>query len=391
MKKSILTILTGAWLSLMTGTIYVHALEGTCVHAAAEICVHAAAGGKGIQKEEEKDSSPELRIMFWNLENFFDYFDSGENASDAEFSARGSRHWGKKKFLAKCSAVAKTLMWVGDREKRMPDIFAVAEVENRFVLRKLTEDTMVRKMDYKIVHYESPDPRGIDVALLYRSSVLELEESRPVRIEGLATRDILLAKFRIRKDLETGDYGQPKEVAACRQPEEIAVLVNHHPSKYGGGDTDWRRNLAIGRLKAVMDSLMSSGMSNIVAAGDFNDVPENTVLGRKAGGLKGGNGDELNGKEGDDYINLAAALAARGEGTIRYNGKWELIDMFFVSRPLADKAEMEILKVPFLMVRDNVHSGEKPLRTYSGPRYIGGVSDHCPILLRLKTGSQMQR
>ena len=81
-------------------------------------------------------------------------------------------------------------------------------------------------------------------------------------------------------------------------------------------------------------------------------------------------------------VNVAESLDGIGKGTIRFDGKWDLIDMFWVSREMAQDVKMEIVQIPFLMVRDNVHSGVKPLRTYSGPRYLGGVSDHCPILLK---------
>ena len=296
-------------------------------------------------------------IMFWNLENFFDWHDGGLNDSDKEFSSYGSRHWSRNKFYAKSRAVAKTLLWVADKEGNMPDVFAVAEIENRFVLKSLLDETILRKFDYEIVHYDSPDPRGIDVALIYRRSSLRLLHSSPIRVSdmntasgtmALRTRDILLAEF-LR---ENGD--------------SLAILVNHHPSKYGGGDTDWRRKAALGRLKAVKDSLEVSGYKYVVATGDFNDTPENTVF-----------------DGADDMVNLALPLSLRGEGTIRFNGRWELIDMFMVTPSLRDWVTMDILHVPFLTVWDNTHSGDKPLRTYSGPRYIGGVSDHCPILLRI--------
>ena len=100
--------------------------------------------------------------------------------------------------------------------------------------------------------------------------------------------------------------------------------------------------------------------------GDFNDVPESTEEYSRA------------------MVNLAIPLARKGEGTIKYSGRWELIDMFFVSPSLAGAgAEMKIISIPFLTVKDNAHSGEKPFRTYSGPRYSGGVSDHCPIVLKV--------
>ena len=120
------------------------------------------------------------------------------------------------------------------------------------------------------------------------------------------------------------------------------------------------------RLEAATDSLRSSGFGNIVSMGDFNDTPEST-----SGYLR-------------KMVNLAAIKAAKGEGTIKYEGKWELIDMFFVSPSLAGAgAEMKIISIPFLTVKDNAHSGEKPFRTYSGPRYSGGVSDHRPIVLKV--------
>ena len=123
------------------------------------------------------------------------------------------------------------------------------------------------------------------------------------------------------------------------------------------------------RLSEITDSLAKAGFGNIVAMGDFNDTPESTK--------------EYSGK----MKNLAAPLAAKGIGTIKYSGRWEMIDMFFVSPEIAQKSsflEMKVERVPFLTVRDNTHSGEKPLRTYTGPRYTGGVSDHCPITLVIR-------
>ncbi len=300
----------------------------------------------------QKSSGDSLLLMFWNLENFFDWKDDSlsVSASDAEFSSYGSRHWTKRKFLAKCNAIAKSILWISDSYGRFPDIVGVAEAENRFVLERLLRETALRKKDYAVIHFDSPDPRGIDVALLYRKSRIEMLDAMPLHVANpdrdgppLITRDILLSTFL----LPSGD--------------SLAVLVNHHPSKYGGG-SGWRRQIALQRMKEATDSLSAAGFMNIVAMGDFNDTPDNTV----AQGL----------------VNLALPLARKGEGTIRYSGIWELIDMFFVS-PGMLPLRQEIVRVPFLMTRDGTHSGEKPLRTYSGPRYIGGVSDHCPILLEI--------
>ena len=121
------------------------------------------------------------------------------------------------------------------------------------------------------------------------------------------------------------------------------------------------------RLLSLADSLSAAGIP-AVAAGDFNDVPSSEPCRMLEPSL----------------VNLAGPLARRGLGTIRFDGRWELIDMFMVSPDLAPDASMEIVRLPFLTVRDGTHSGEKPLRTYSGPRYVGGVSDHRPVLLRLQ-------
>lgn len=291
------------------------------------------------------------RIMFWNLENFFDYRNDSTSVSDREFSSFGERRWSKKRFYAKCNAVAKGILWAGGENGGLPDIVGFAEVENAFVLRRLVQSTALRKLDYRIIHYESPDPRGIDVAMIYRSSRLTLRSSKACHIYNkdssvVTTRDILLAQF-------TGPDG-----------EDFAVLVNHHPSKYGGAASEPRRRQAASRLRSLADSLQNLGIDRIVAMGDFNDTPDNPMYTLLEPSLQ----------------NLALPLCKKGLGTIKYDGKWELIDLFFVS-PSTKTSEMEILRIPFLLAPDS--GGKKPLRTYSGPRYQSGVSDHCPIWLEI--------
>ena len=306
-----------------------------------------------------------LVVMSWNLENFFDWTDDGTGESDAEFSARGARHWTRAKFRTKARAIGKTLYWGGGRA--LPDLVAVQEIENANVLRKLLEEEPLRKTDYEYVHFDSPDHRGIDVALLYRRSSLRLLSARPVRAgapDTLQTRDLLLVQL---------------QDAAGRH---WAVIVCHFPSKYGGGDTDWRREAVARRLRALTDSLASAGAREpagplaaegprIIALGDFNDTPDSPAFRMLTEGASPGRG----------LVNLAAPLARRGEGSIRFEGRWQLIDQAFVSPTLAPFCTLQILHPPFLTVHDNVHSGDKPLRTFSGPRYIGGVSDHRPLRL----------
>ena len=296
-------------------------------------------------------------MMFWNVENFFDWRNDSTTVSDQEFSAAGERHWTWKRFQAKANAFAKALFWVEAETGRLPDIIGLEEVENAFVLRQVLQKTALRKLDYKYVHYDSPDRRGIDVALLYRSSRLELLDSKPCHLFAadtvMATRDILLCLFQ-------------------KDSAKIAVLVNHHPSKYGGAaESEPRRRIAVERLRFLADSLAALGIDRIIAGGDFNDTPDNSVFRLLEPAL----------------APMHMDLFRRGLGTIKYDGKWDLIDHIYVSPALVPLAWMQILRIPFLLTRDTVHSGEKPLRTYTGPRHTGGVSDHLPPSARPAGGS----
>ena len=346
-----------------------------------------------------------MEVMFWNVENFFDWRNDSTTVSDMEFSAAGERHWTWKRFQAKANAFAKALFWVEAETGRLPDIIGLEEVENAFVLRQVLQKTALRKLDYKYVHFDSPDRRGIDVALLYRSSRLELLDSKPCHLFSadtvMATRDILLCMFQragtpVMPDPDRASIATFQEIPGqAGNDGAFAVLVNHHPSKYGGAaESEPRRRIAVERLRFLTDSLAAVGIDRIIAGGDFNDTPDNPVFGLLEPVLRPMHMD----------------LFRRGLGTIKFDGKWDLIDHIYVSPALVsvsmlaatsesfsgdvdrqtDRVEapsarvrMRILRIPFLLTRDTVHSGEKPLRTYTGPRHTGGVSDHLPVLLEV--------
>lgn len=307
----------------------------------------------GIYMQAEVRKNDSILAMFWNLENFFDYSDSGEGESDKEFSSFGSRHWTKKRFYAKCNAVAKTIYRISDDYGALPDIIGLAEIENAFVLRRVLQVTSLKKTDYGIIHFDGRDRRGIDVAFLYRKSrMTPVSITRKIPVhqgDTLMTRDIL----HVRMSLSGGS--------------EMDFIVNHHPSRYGGtGQSEGRRMAAMETLRQLCDSLLADSPSEgIVAMGDFNDTPDSSPM------------DIIR----EILVNKAEELHRKGSGTIRYEGKWELIDMFLVSPELDSRTNMEIVRIPFLMTEDKKHAGYKPFRTYSGPRYNGGVSDHCPVLL----------
>ena len=257
-----------------------------------------------------------LLAVFWNLENFFDYR-----------SEAAPQFWTRGRFYAKCDAVAKTLMLIADRYGRLPDIAAFAEIENSFVMHSLVSSTLLRKLGYSVVHFESPDHRGIDCGLIYRKSVLELLDSYPKHVYDssgavMATREIVVAEF-----------------------GGITVLVNHHPSRIGGKSD--RREAAMGRMLGIADSLRSAGRRRVLAVGDFND--------------------EL--------------WPSEGSGTLKYNGRWEKIDGHFSFGAL--EVDEKVFVSPLLLVPDKAFGGMKPRRCFTGPRYEGGISDHLPIVLEV--------
>ena len=309
-------------------------------------------------EEEDKDM---LLAAFWNLENFFDWKDGGYSDSDRDFSASGDRCWTKSRYWRKCHGVAKTILWMKDRYGRLPDVAGFAEVENRGVLGCVTEGTLLRKYDYSQIHQDSPDRRGIDVALIYRTGIFDLVSFRSFPVtedmegESMATRDILHVCLE-----RKGNDGK-----------RYHFLVNHHPSKYGGTrESGKKRRAVMSRMIGICDSLIREGESNIICMGDFNDSPDGDAFSLAEPLLE----------------NTGMALHRKGKGTIRFSGKWELIDMFLVSRDVSDRVEMEICAPGFLLVRDSGHPGLKPFRTYTGPVYSGGISDHLPIILKICPG-----
>ena len=283
---------------------------------------------------QNKDS---LLVVFWNVENFFDYH-----------SPSRPQYWTAGRFYAKCDGIAKTLLRIADHYGRLPDAVGFAEVENGFVLRQLNTQTALRKLDYRIVHYESPDHRGIDCALLCRSSTLPLRGSAPKHVPDsaggvMATRDILLAEF-----------------------DSLAILVNHHPSQIG--DDASGRTRARARLQALTDSLRAAGRGRVLAVGDFNEdlwgIPgraRNEEAGARSEKTAAGNG------------------TSRARGTLKYNGHWEKIDGHFAEGFAAVREE--IFADPVLLEPDSAFGGQKPRRTFVGPRYRGGISDHLPIVI----------
>ena len=300
-----------------------------------------------------------IRIAFYNCENYFDSF-RDSTINDEDYTSQGKRYWSYSRFLKKRNSIFKVFASMSNPTP--PEIIGLCEIENRFVLNQLAYETPLSRFGYAVVHENSSDRRGIDVALIYQKDRLRLlayKYFNPRSIDSsLYTRSILYAKFR------WGDF------------DTLHVLVNHFPSKLGGERSD-RSRLQVGHLlKAKIDSIQSvMPTAHIVAMGDFNDTPESDALALLSNG---------------SLVNLAIPLAKEGIGSIRFEGKWELIDQLIVSKSLASgdspitlNGRMRIYAAPFLLTADEEYGGEKPLRTFNGFSYIGGYSDHLPIFISL--------
>jgi predicted extracellular nuclease len=306
--------------------------------------------------------------MFFNVENYFDTFDD-DKTLDEDFTPTGSYHWTWEKFLAKRNALAKIIIAVG--EGKAPSIAGLCEIENRFVLNQLVNETPLANFDYRIVHRDSPDSRGIDVALLYNATDFRLLHQNFYAVsQSFKTREILYVKG-IFCELDT-----------------LHVFVNHFPSKRGGAkNSEPRRIAAANELKRLYDSIINTNNNaNILIMGDFNDTPDSEPV-TKILQAK----DDFNNINRLDLYNLALPMMKNGEGTIKFQGIWEFIDLMFVSGNMlmegnkisCSQSDFRIFKAPQLFEKDKAYVGEKPKRTFIGIKYNGGISDHLPVYIQI--------
>ncbi len=306
-----------------------------------------------------------FRMMEYNVENLFDYqHDSLKN--DEDFLPDGKNRWTYRKYWEKLVKISKVIVAVGGEQ--LPDLVALCEVENDRVLRDLTNYSPLRVAGYDYVMTDSPDERGIDVALLYQRGRFKLLSSQSYRLpsnpkNGKATRDILHA---------TG---------LMITQDTLDVFVCHFPSRASGErmTRTYRQQIA-SRLRAICDSIMAMRTeAHIIITGDFNDEPSNDSM-RKGIGTFSLN-DVI---DPDALYNL---MENKTSGTYRYKGEWYLFDQVIVSGRLLQKgkaiftseADAMIIQYPFLLEDDRTYGGKKPFRMQIGPRYNGGFSDHLPI------------
>ena len=318
----------------------------------------------GFGQNPQIDSSG-IRLMFYNVENLF-HPSNDSLKNDDEFTPDGVRYWNWTKYERKLAQIAQNIIAVGEWEA--PAIVGLCEVENIQCLKDLVYDSPLKNYDYEIIHQESADNRGIDVAFLYRPSFFTVISYKSFKLvfpdSSRASRDILYVKGLAGKDT-------------------LHCFVNHWPSRYGGElITKPKRNFAAQVLRTKFDSIQKTySQASIIAMGDFNDYPSDesmqTILQAKK--------DTLN-RTPSDLINLIWQYEKDG-GTHKYQGQWHILDQFIINQPLLhSESELrtsfsmaKIFDGPWLLTDESDGFGEKPFRTYNGFKYIGGYSDHLPI------------
>lgn len=327
------------------------------------------------------------QIFCWNLENYFDTYNDPVTADDP-FTPGGEYRWTRRKETTKRNLIARTIIASAECfGGELPALVGLCEVENALVLKRLVEDTPLAKVRYRYIHRDSPDPRGIDVALLYDPARVRVLDYGFITVRGFATREILYARVVFgggaagpegggsnASATDSSAWQNAAQTAAppggSRPSDTLHLYVNHWPSKYSGAKaSEAKRRAVCDALEHNLDSLLAAEpAAKIILMGDFNDTPSAPTITALT--------------QRQNLINLTENLPG---GTIRFKGKWEMIDQLLASPAAAARIEsVDIYKPAFLLEEDREFMGFKPRRTNVGPRYNGGASDHLPVVACLK-------
>ena len=280
-----------------------------------------------------------LKVVSYNVENLF-YPERDSLKDDSEWTPDGERHWSFTRYYRKEENIARVLTNIG--EWNGVDIVGLQEVENVMVVKRLCYT--LRRGEYDFVHYESPDARGIDVALIYKKARIDTLSTRAIRIQHseLRTRDILHV------------------CALVDKRDTLHLFVCHLPSQRGGkAESEWKRRVAKEVLEEAVDSIFKvQAEAKIVVMGDMN-AEDLEVKGLKDERMK-------------------------GEGTHKYQGQWTFLDHFYVSASMDSVSEARVYDAEWIQETDEKYLGLKPKRTYNGYHYQNGFSDHLPIVLTIR-------
>ncbi len=307
----------------------------------------------------------EFRVAFYNCENLMDTIDNPETRDD-EFTPRGTKRWNSPKYYHKIRQLSKALISMSEWNNL--GVLALAEVENRKVVEDLLNYSALRKVGYKVVHFDSPDRRGIDVALIYDLKQFTLVEAKPLRVDlpgDRTTRDILFVK-----GLVNGS-------------DTLRFFVNHWPSRWGGQvNSEPSRIFVADYLRNWIDE-DTAPADNIILLGDFNDTPKDKsvleILGAKS----------ISSKKGRLFNLMLQDSSHVKLGTHVHNGVWSALDQIIVSAPLLNPTSnifvkdnlVKVHRPKFMMIEKD--GSEQVHRSFRGAKYEGGFSDHLPVYVDL--------
>ena len=314
----------------------------------------------------KKTAQEVLTIAFYNLENLFDT-KNDPHTFDDDFTPNGKKKWSYKRYRNKIRKLAQVISQIGiEKSAYGPAIVGIVEVENHHVLNDLTRHKSLINEYYGIVHHDSPDERGIDVALLYKKELFELlnSETFALYLEGTNgerdyTRDVLLV---------TGNL----------KGERIHILVNHWPSRRAGLEETEEKRINAAKLNSsiVKSIVMDEPDAKIVVMGDFNDDPHSNSI--------------KNHLVTPQFFNPMERLLANGKGSLKHKTNWHLFDQIIFSKNFLDQKHgqhsfkyAEIFDRSFIKSYQGKHKGN-PFRTYFGRWYNGGFSDHFPVYVYLE-------
>lgn len=308
-------------------------------------------------------------VAFYNLENLFDTADA-QHTLDDDFTPNGSKKWTPRRYQKKLQKLAKTISKIGKASTGQPPVLVgVAEVENKTVVQDLLATAPLSDYNYHYIHYDSPDERGIDNALLYNQDNFKVIYSEPIALllysesgQRDTTRDILYVHGEL-------------------NGEEVHVFVNHWPSRRNGDQqTDHKRIQAAHTINEYMKGIeLQLNDPNYIIMGDFNDGPSSTSVQTLMGNNR--------------LYNPMEKLTTPGRGSANYKRRWSLFDQIIVSHNFLNFekgthsfTEANIFDEAFLAENKGKYKGS-PRRTYVGRRYVGGFSDHFPVYVQLKLNS----
>lgn len=312
-----------------------------------------------------------FRVMFYNVENLFDCTNNPEK-NDSEYTPQGARKWTKGRYYHKLQQISKVITAAG--RWSTPALIGLCEVENDSTLIHLLTRTPLRSQYYRYVITNSPDKRGINVALLYQRDKFAYIHHECLRIhfqrnKGKQSRDILHVYGKVLS-------GDTLDVFVCHLPSRSGGEKNSEPDRYE----------AILVLKAQTDSLIRCRKNpNIVIMGDFNDTPTDKNICQVLGAIH----PKTPGKSQQLYNLFAPPVKLSQKGSHKFQGEWNLLDQFIVSGNLLDtKKPLHIIPntgnifcEPFMLTKDKTHLGLRSKRTFHGYKYEGGYSDHLPIIV----------